>query len=88
MGKFESVKPRENIETHANKEAELTKLQTKVASQKKGGRPKKSEDETLTEKVVLLLTKKEMSQLKKRSLETGIPVATFAKSAVKKELGA
>jgi hypothetical protein len=35
----------------------------------------------------LLLTNKEFETLKAKSAEAGIPVATFAKAAVKKEVG-
>jgi hypothetical protein len=87
MGKFGGIKPRENIETHANKEDELLALKSKAAAHKKGGRPKKSEEEALNKKVVLLLTNKEFETLKAKSAEAGIPVATFAKAAVKKEVG-
>lgn len=86
MGKFESIKSRDNIQTHADKEDELLKLKTQVASQKKGGRPKKSEEDTLSEKVVLLFTKREMEMLKEKSHAIGIPFSIFAKAAVKKAL--
>lgn len=73
-----------DITTHADKEAAFQDLQEKIAKQKRGGRPKKTDGETLTEKVVLLLSKSEVADLKKVSADAELSMNAYIRKLLKK----
>lgn len=80
------AKAASDITTHADKEATLQNLQEKIAKQNRGGRPKKTDGETLTEKVVLLLSKSEVADLKKASADAELSMNAYIRKLLKKGL--
>lgn len=80
------TKTASEITTHADKEATLQNLQNKIAKQNRGGRPKKTDGETLTEKVVLLLSKSEVEKLKRKCAKEEISMNAYIRKLLKKDL--
>jgi hypothetical protein len=86
MGKFDSLKPRGDIETHADQEVELSELREKAEKHKRGGRPKKDEALKLNVSIKLLLTQNEIDRLKTSSEAKGISVNALIRLLVNENL--
>jgi len=72
MNKFAHVKPRE-ITTHA------------TMQKRKGGRPKKSEEDKRDQKITIALTKDEKGKLEEIAKKEGLSIGVFVRKILKQQ---